>query len=192
MGSLEVFKEREEISRKTFEQYKDKIFEILGENEKLQLKIREYVEKFQKELYEKLYKEIKEEYKIDVKTYKINLGEDVKEALNLVFPQYKQLLEDFEREEHPLTRLEIIKMFETIKTIFTLPVKELSGKSFDIPSELSEEIYKRTGIFIGYGMFSTPKNNIPYTLTEIIRQGMKFYLPHPIFRENKNDDKVFI
>jgi len=189
-GSLQVFKSREEYSRKCYERYKDKIFKILGDNTKLQSKIGELIKKYKERLYEILYSEIKEIYNIDLKNYKPTLRGDVREILESIFPQYRQIVENFEREENPRKKLDAIFELRAIEEIFTTPLKELSGRSFYIPSELSGEIEKRTGIFVGYPPFLTPENDIPYTLIEIIKQNMRFNLPHPLFKKSRSNKET--
>ncbi len=179
VGSCDVFKERKNESMKYYKIFEEEIKNILGDNNEFLNENKRTIENTKKEWYPRLQKEIMDTYGIDPR--KISINRSVKNILDKIYPEYKQIIREHENDDNPLRNLYRVRLFRTMEEILTTPIKDLSGYAFNIPRELARRIREKTGIFIGFASYMTPRNDIPYTLEEVIERGMKFSVKHPLF-----------
>lgn len=180
VGSCDIFEGRKEKSMQEYNFFKEVIMEMLGDNKQFLKENKKLIKDTKEDWYPKIKEELVTIFNTDPD--KLTIKENVRNLLDDLYPEYREIIKDYEEDDNPVRNFNRVRMFETINYMFTTPVKELSGCVLGIPHELAERIEERTGIFVGRGCYMTPKNNIPYSLEEIIEKGMRFELKHPLFK----------
>lgn len=162
-------------SKSKYEIAKPELTKLLGDNTEFVKNNRKAIQEKKKEWYPKLEEEAKFISGI-VLPQGLKLAGDTEKYLKELFPPIDNLLQKYEEEDNPLRKLDIYETVTTMERILRTPVREFSDRTTScyIPWKFVENIEKRSGIFIGVNCLLTPKNDINYSIIEILERGLKF------------------
>jgi hypothetical protein len=158
-SKLQVLGDRN--AHEQYDEYRERLEQFLGVSAEFTPKIKKMALETEESWYAKLNKELGLPRSIS-REY---VGGDVYSfASGLI----DKLIDSYNNEKNPVMKEGILLQLKNIEEVLRTPLKELSGFAPTyFPRELAEIIEREYNVFIGTGHYTTPENNLSYSLIEI-------------------------
>ncbi len=163
-------------SKDLYQEYAPAMQVLLGDNTGFVAENTQAVLKRKEEWYKRLGKELCGICGIELPA---KWETEISPSLRELYPYVDEMVEAYNAGAGPYGKFRIKRNIDEMEDTLNCPVRDFSGCVSDIPYELAEEIGRRTGIYLRSHLM-TPKNDVLYTLKEILARDLRFDIGHPL------------